>query len=124
MSLTKLAEAPVVETANATMRTHAGPASNGAQLAVWRVEMAPGAQGPLHSVDVEQVVVVLEGAVEAAIDGRAYEAAVGDALILPAHAGRRLVNAGRAPALLLVSALPGGRAKVGDGDPVAIPWAR
>ena len=116
--LTTLAAARDHTTPNATMRRYAG-----ATIAVWRTEMAPGAIGPLHTIDREQTLVVVEGELTATIAGAVVVAQAGDAVSIPPGVERQLANHGAAMAVAVVAALPGGVARVGDGDPVVIPWA-
>lgn len=113
-----LASSSVHETPNAVMRRYPGTA-----LAVWRTEMAPGASGPHHVVDVEQVVVVLAGRLEATLDGDVRILGPGDAATLPAGSVRQMANPHDAPLITVTAAAPGGRAQVGDAAPVPIPWA-
>jgi quercetin dioxygenase-like cupin family protein len=111
------------ETPNAVMHTHASPSLNGSRLAVWRVEMAPGAAGPLHAASEEQVVVVLDGELTASLSGRTTVLAPGDSLVLEAGAERRLRNAGAAPVAFIAVSPPAPTATVRGGEPVPIPWA-
>ncbi len=124
MTFTPLSDAAVFETANAVMRTYASPTVGDNSVAVWRTEMAAGAAGPLHATDVEQVVVVVEGRLEAVVDGVERILAAGDAVVLPPGTPRRLSNAGDGTVVTLTAAHPGAQATVGDADPVPVPWAR
>jgi len=124
LSFTALADAQVFETPNAVMRTYASPSVGGAELAVWRTEMAPGASGPLHASDTEQVVIVLDGRLRLAVNGEDRVLGAGDAALLPAGAQRQLANPHREPLVTLTAAQPGAVATVGAGAPVPIPWAR
>ena len=120
----RLLETRVAETPAATMRTYASPSTPaGADIAVWRTEMPAGATGPLHAIDTDQVVVVLEGDLSAEVDGRSCQVPVGDSLVLPARSQRRL-TAGATGLVTLTASTPGARARVGDADPVVVPWAR
>ena len=86
-----VADARVVATPAATMRTYASPTTAvPAPFAVWRTEMAAGTAGPLHVVDVDQVVVVVSGQLHAAVDGREMVVPAGDSALLPAGVERRL----------------------------------
>jgi quercetin dioxygenase-like cupin family protein len=124
MTLVPLSEARVVTTPAATMRTYASPTTAlPAPVAVWRTEMAPGSAGPVHSVDVDQVVVVVEGVLVAELDGAQEEIATGDSVLLAAGAERRLV-AGHGGVVTLTSSVPGGTARAGGAEPVPVPWAR
>ena len=119
-----LSTAPVVQTPAATMRTYATPSTTGpAPLAVWRTEMAAGTSGPVHVIDVDQVVVVIEGELRADVADRRFVVPAGDSVLLPAHAERRLA-AGTQDLVTVTASPPGASARVGDGDPVPVPWAR
>lgn len=124
MNHTSLADARVVETPAATMRTYASPTMPGAaDVAVWRTEMAAGASGPLHAVDTDQVVVVVEGRLSAEVAGHRCSVSTGDSVVLPAGAPRRL-TAGEDGLVTLTASAPAATARVGDGDPVPVPWTR
>ena len=112
------------ETPNATMRTYASAELTGSDVAVWAVEMAPGAAGPLHSADREQVLVVVAGRLDATIEGSEQTLEPGGSAILPAGVERRLVNASDEPLTMLVCSRPGGQATGAGKDPVPIPWAQ
>ncbi|MFL5844583.1 MAG: cupin domain-containing protein [Solirubrobacteraceae bacterium] len=105
------------------MTTLASPSLNGSPLAVWRVEMAPGASGPQHEAGLEQVLVVTDGELAVTVDGARHDLRSGDALRLPAAAPRQVVNEGPLPATAVVSSFPGATATVPGQDPVPIPWA-
>lgn len=122
--LTSMTAARTVETPAASMRTYAGPSTDGAaDVSVWRTEMAAGAAGPVHVVDTDHVVVVLEGHLSATVDGTTMAAGPGDGVLLPAGSERQLV-AGSSGVTTLTAARPGSTARVGDAEPVPIPWAR
>jgi quercetin dioxygenase-like cupin family protein len=112
------------ETPNAVMRTYASPEHTGTALAVWRAEMAPGAAGPDHVVDVEQILVVIEGRLDAEVGDETHALAAGDSLVLPAGVRRRLHTAGDAPVAFLACSPGGAIATAAGRDPVTIPWAR
>lgn len=79
------------QTPNATMRTLASPTLGPtAGLSMWQVEMAPGAQGPRHVFDSEQLWTVLEGTVSVEVDDLACELATGDTIVLAAGAERQI----------------------------------
>jgi quercetin dioxygenase-like cupin family protein len=110
------------ETPNAVMSTHASPTLGGSELALWRVVMAAGQQGPEHTFDVEQVWTVVSGAGEVELDGETLVVAQGDTLILPAAHIRR-VAAGDGGFEALVVARAGARALLPDGtDRGTPPW--
>lgn len=108
--------------------THGTPAAEmrrypGSEVAVWRSTTAPGNAGPVHRIDREQVLVVIEGTLSATINQTDVEAVPGDAVVLPAGAVRQLRNDGSVPVVTITCAIPGSRATVGEGDPVTVPWS-
>ena len=106
------------ETPNATMDRYEGDT-----VAVWRTEMAPGAAGPPHVIDVEQVVVVLTGVLAAEVAGAVAVVEAGGSVVLPAGVERVLRNGGDGPLVTLTAGRPGATARVGDAEPVSVPWA-
>ena len=120
MSVIRAAEARPHETPNAVMSTLASPTLGGSQLAVWRVAMDPGASGPAHSIDVEQVWTVLHGRAEVTVAGDVLAIAEGDTIVLPAGVLRRMATA-EAAFEALVAAAPGGRALLADGTDRGVP---
>lgn len=119
--LVRPADAAVHETPNATMTTFAAPSLGSAQLAAWRVEMAPGAAGPEHRADAEQVWLVTDGRAEATVAGVAVVAVAGDALVLPAGAPRRIAAPDGLTAV--VSTLAGTAVTSGARGTEPLPWA-
>ncbi len=125
MTHLKLADARSIETPAATMRTYTSPTADvPASLAVWRTEMAAGTSGPTHVIDLDHVVVVIEGTLLAEVDGARLAVGVGDAVKLPAGATRRLASGPAAPVVTLTAAEPGSTARLEGGEPVPVPWAR
>lgn len=125
MTHVKLSEARTSDTPVATMSTYASPTTTpAAKLAVWRTQMPAGTAGPLHVVDVEHVVVVLEGTLVAEVDGARHEVATRDGVILPAGSERRLCAGTDEPLVTLTAATPGSSAQVAGASPVPVPWAR
>jgi quercetin dioxygenase-like cupin family protein len=116
--ITQLDDAAVHATPNATMRRYGGT-----EVAVWRTEMGSSASGPCHRIDTDQVVVLVEGGLEVRAADEVRVLRPGDAVLLPAGSEWQLV-AGDAGAVTLSAALPGGVARVGDGEPVVVPWSR
>jgi quercetin dioxygenase-like cupin family protein len=86
--------------------------------------MLAAASGPLHTLDREQTVVVLDGELEVTIDGATHHARPGDSVTIPAGALRQLANRGASTLVTVTAALPGAVARVPDGDEVLVPWAQ
>lgn len=125
--LSRLADARTIETPAATMRTLASPGFGpgldpALPVSVWRTEVAAGTPGPEHVVDVDHFVVVLEGALEVRVDGVEHRLGAGDGILVPAGS-TRVIRAGDTGAVTVTLGGAGGRATVGDADPVLIPWS-
>lgn len=114
-------DAPTFDTGGATITGLASPSRGAADTAAWRVRLRADVLSPRHSLDREEVFVVLEGAVTARFDDREETAEAGGALIVPAHQEFSLLAAG-APAEA-VCVLPVGARAVADGAAFTPPWA-
>lgn len=121
MSVVRHAESRRTTTPNAVMTTHASPTQGGSAIALWRVEMAPGAAGPHHTFDVEQVWTVLAGAVTVELDGDPVVVGSGDTVVIPAGVRRRVL-ADDEGVITVVAAPAGARASVPGGEPVVPAW--
>jgi quercetin dioxygenase-like cupin family protein len=78
-------------TPNGTATTLASPAQGGTGVVVWRQDFLPGAAGPEHAYDTEQVWTVLDGRAVVEMDGEACPVGPGDTLVLPAGMLRRVL---------------------------------
>ncbi|CAM3716991.1 cupin domain-containing protein [Kibdelosporangium persicum] len=115
--------ARTVETPNAAMASLATPSLGSKEQSTWRVSMRPGAQGPVHAVDREQVWVLLDGAVEFVVDGSANLVRAGETAILPAGETRQ-VRVADGPVEALVCMPVGGSVTLpGSDDRRPLPWA-
>lgn len=77
------------ETPNAVMTTLASPTQGGAERSLWQVEIAAGAAGPVHVIDVEQTWSILAGTASVAVADERVELAAGDTVVVPAGVVRR-----------------------------------
>jgi len=124
MPLATLADAPRFARDGFTFRPLAVPSRGSTELAVWALDLEPGAVSETHSMDREEVFVVVSGAVLAVVGDREVHAGPGDAVIVPAHATLRIGNADAAePARLTAVTSVGMTATVG-GAAFAPPWAQ
>jgi quercetin dioxygenase-like cupin family protein len=85
------------------------------------VQMQPDQAGPEHTVNREQVWVVLEGCVDATVDGRPERANAGDTLVLPADVVRRIATPTGLVAVVASAAAPVVTSRVQGTRP--LPWA-
>ena len=100
----------------------AAPSRGARESCVWRLSLAPGAPGTVHSMDREEIFVALAGRARVSLDGRSHELGPGDTLIVPAGQAFALENPGPEPFEALAVLPVGGRACLPAGEPFAPPW--
>ncbi len=122
MPVIRRADSRRTRTPNAVMTTFASPTQGGSGIALWRVDMAPGAAGPLHAFDTEQVWTVLDGGATVTLDGEDLTVAAGDSVVLPAGALRRITADPRTGVAAVAAAAAGARAAVPGDEPVLPAW--
>lgn len=123
MPVISVDDAPVFEAGHATITGLASPSRGATDTAAWRVRLAPDQPSPVHSLDREELFVVIEGAVTAEFSaGHAETARAGGVLIVPAGTEFSLVARGAAAEAVCVLPI-GGRGRIGDGEPFTPPWA-
>ncbi|MBB5082811.1 cupin domain-containing protein [Nonomuraea endophytica] len=91
MTVVRNADARVTETPGGVMTTLASPTLGGASRSLWRVEVKPGGQGPLHDFDVEQVWTWITGSATVSLGEETFTVAAGDTVIMPARTARQIV---------------------------------
>ncbi|PWI44895.1 cupin domain-containing protein [Streptomyces sp. ICBB 8177] len=124
MPLSTLAGAPVFDRDGFTFRPLAVPSRGSAELALWALDLSPGACSETHHMDREEVFVVVSGSVSATVAGQDVTAGPGDAVIVPANAVLRIRNASAEdPASLTAVTSVGMKATV-DGATFLPPWAQ
>jgi quercetin dioxygenase-like cupin family protein len=113
-------QAPTFDVGGATITGLASPSRGSSDTAAWRVRFAPGQASPPHSLDREEVFVVLEGALTARYGTHSETAAAGGALIVSAGEQFELVAEAGAEAVCVFPV--GGTAVLGD-ERIVPPWA-
>jgi quercetin dioxygenase-like cupin family protein len=122
MLVVRTGEADAVELHGARFTSCSAPSKGGTELAVWTVDLPPGAPGAPHRLDREEVLHVLAGRLTVAVDGEPVELSAGDTLAVPA--GSLLsVGAVGAPARMLACVRAGLTATMADGTVIRPPWA-
>lgn len=125
------------ETPNGVMTTFASPAQGGGDLALWRVDMRAGGEGPLHAFDVEQVWTVLDGRASITLGAETHQAAPGDTFVMPVDVPRQVRADPADDFTAIVASFAGGRAynpggvtpegacamAPKDADRIVPPWA-
>jgi mannose-6-phosphate isomerase-like protein (cupin superfamily) len=123
MPIIKSTDAPVFEIHGLTVTGFAAPSRGSRETSTWRLVLAPGTPGVPHSVDREEIFVVLAGTARATVGGEPCELAPGDTLIVPPDTEFSLANPGEAPCTAIAMLPVGGRARMPDGAPFVPPWA-
>lgn len=124
VTLIPLADAPTFERDGFTFRPLAVPSRGSVELAVWALELAPGAHSETHSMDREEVFVVIEGKVSATVAGEDVLAEAGDAITVPAHATLQLRNGCPHNPAQLTAVTSAGMKATTDGATFAPPWTQ
>lgn len=125
MTVIPAADRRTTTTPNATMTTCATPEQGRSSLASWMTTMAPGAQGPWHRLDGEQVLTVLAGGLTLEHGGEAVHLGVGDTAVIPADDERRITADEHAGVEMACAAPRPLRAVDGEGADRGIPdWMR
>lgn len=121
MPVIRRSESRRTETPNAVMTTLASPTLGGAQQALWRVDMRPGAAGPLHTFDAEQVWTVVDGGATVELDGEKHVLVPGDTVVMPAAVSRRVHADPELGFAAIVTAAAGAGASVPGGTDKTVP---
>lgn len=123
MNVIRGSAAPVFDLPGVRFTALAAPSRGSAEVCVWQLSVDPGlAPGAAHTLDRDEVFVVLEGAIRLSPDGDVV--AAGDAVIVPAGEPIRLSNAGNVTARVHVSIRSGFVATMEDGTVIGTPpWA-
>ncbi|MFN8192042.1 MAG: cupin domain-containing protein [Nocardioidaceae bacterium] len=123
MHVIKKCDAPVFELPGVSFTALAAPSRGSHQICAWLLTVAPGLESAeAHSLDRDEVFLVLEGAIRLAPEGEV--AVAGDAIVVPAGEPIRLSNAGQGAAKVHVAVSAGFAATMADGGPIGTPpWA-
>jgi mannose-6-phosphate isomerase-like protein (cupin superfamily) len=124
MPVIAAATAPTHELPGTRFTSLATPSRGTADLAVWRLEVAPGTAGAPHELTREEVFVVLEGRAQVQLGGEHLEAGAGDTILVPPGVPFALGNAADVPLHAVVCLPVGGQARMGGGEPFTPPWAQ
>lgn len=124
MPIIKASHAPQFESPSLQVTGLASPSRGSSETSVWRLALAPGAPGALHTVDREEVFVALVGRAVATVGSETFTVECGDALVVPPGTPFSLANPHGEP-FEAIAALPvGGKAALPGGEPFVPPWAR
>jgi quercetin dioxygenase-like cupin family protein len=121
MPVIRSADRRRTETPNAVMTTLASPTLGSAGHSLWRVDMRPGAEGPAHAFDVEQVWTALDGGAAIELGGEVCTLAPGDTIVMPGGVPRRVRADPARGFVAIVTAPAGARASTSEGVDRGVP---
>jgi mannose-6-phosphate isomerase-like protein (cupin superfamily) len=121
------ADAPRFELPGVEFVGLAAPSRGSADICTWRLVVAPNGDVPKdtpepHTLDQDEIFMVISGAVRVTPDGP--ELGQGDAVVVPSESPIQLVNTGTEPAELIVAIRAGFVGTMADGTKVTPPWAQ
>jgi len=123
MTIIRAASAPRFNLPGLDVIGLAAPSRGARETSVWRLTLAPGAPGALHSVDREEIFVAISGRATVTLGGIEQTFSAGDALVVAAGEIFALANASDEP-FEAIAALPvGGKAAIPGGEPFLPPWS-
>jgi quercetin dioxygenase-like cupin family protein len=122
MQIVRATEAPTFELPGIRFTSLASPGLGSTETCVWQVTVDADVDGDPHTLDHDEVFVVLDGSVRLSPGGP--DLTTGDAAIVPAGEPIQLTNTGDRPARLQVAIRAGFSATMADGTAVGTPpWA-
>jgi quercetin dioxygenase-like cupin family protein len=122
MHVIRAAEAPTFEIPGVRFTSLAAPALGSPETCVWQLTVDAGFTSDPHTLDHDEIFVVLDGRVRLTPDGP--ELGAGDAGVVPAGEPIALANSADRPARLQVAIRAGFTATMADGSAVGTPpWA-
>jgi mannose-6-phosphate isomerase-like protein (cupin superfamily) len=101
----------------------ASPSRGTSETGVWRARIEPGAEGVVHHMTREEILVTLAGDALVRIDGKEETLRPGDAYAVPAFTDFQLECAGESPVEVMVVLPAGGRGVIGNEPAFVPPWS-
>ena len=126
MTYVSMADAPVFSLPGVEFRGLTAPSRGAREICTWHLYVAPEhVNDEAHSLDREEVFVLLEGRLSVEINGARTLLAPGDAIAVPAGAQLRIGNPDSVSAHALVCIAAGFQAVMANGEVIDTPpWAR
>jgi quercetin dioxygenase-like cupin family protein len=122
-TIIRAAEAPKFGEEGTDVTGYASPSRGSNTVSAWRIALSRGAGSPLHSLDTDQVFLVLSGCGTFEVEGRRHEVRAGDSISVPPELTFRLANEREETFEAIACMAAGGRGRIGDGEPFVPPWA-
>ena len=123
MHVLRAADAPRFQLHGVEFTGMAAPSRGSTGLCTWKLTVDPGVGGDApHTLDRDEVFLVLSGSVQVTPDGDKVEA--GDVVVVPAGEPIALTNLGSGTAELYVTITAGFTGTMADGTTIQPPWAQ
>ncbi|WP_262058331.1 cupin domain-containing protein [Streptomyces sp. STR69] len=123
MPVIRAAEAVTHEIHGARFVSYAHPRTGSKELCAWRGEIPAGTKAPLHTVNHEEILHILEGELVITLDGRTERVGAGDTLIINPGATFGAENPTDRTTITWVTTPIGLEAELADGTRIVAPWA-
>ena len=122
-TVTRASDAPTFQLPGIEFTGLAAPSRGSSSLCTWRLTLEPGLTSPEpHTLDRDEVFMVLRGAVRLAPGAEVVEA--GDVAVVPAGSPIQVANVGEGEAEAIVAISAGFAASAADGSAIGSPpWA-
>ncbi len=125
MAVIRAEQSPIFEQGGNYFRGLTSPSRGASELVTWQLEVAPETEGVGHSLDHEEVFIILEGTLTIRVGETENELKAGDAISVPALSQMAVSNRSERVARSIVCVPVGIQAVMADGTVVGTPpWAR
>lgn len=116
-------DAPQFQLGDLRVQGLAAPSRGARETSIWRLELAPGAEGVPHTLTREEIFYAMDGEASVTIDGTVQALKRGCALVVPAHTEFAIANPHDVPFIAMAVLPVGAQAIVGEEAPFTPPWA-
>jgi quercetin dioxygenase-like cupin family protein len=116
-------EARTHEIHGARFVSYATPLTGSKELCAWRGEIPPGTKAPVHTVNREEIFLLLVGELLVTLDGSTERIRAGDTVIVNPGTAFSVENPTDHTALSWVTTSIGLEAVLADGTRITPPWA-
>jgi quercetin dioxygenase-like cupin family protein len=125
MPVIQRADAPQfdIEHTGASITGLAAPSRGSKENSAWEVRIPAGEVGLAHTLDHEEIFVILSGRLTVTLGDDAHDVGPGDAVIAPAHLSLSLANPHAEPAAAIAILPVGAQGRIGGGEPFTPPWS-
>ncbi|GAA3124156.1 cupin domain-containing protein [Streptomyces echinatus] len=123
MPVVRSSEAVTHEIHGARFVSYATPLTGSKELCAWRGEIPAGTRAPAHTVNREEIFLLLVGELLMTLDGRTERISAGDTVIVNPGSTLAVENPTGHTAISWVTTSIGLEARLADGTRITPPWA-